>query len=316
MIDSVFKVIQGLVKLRGGTDATIIGNTSTGLHVVGPAGPLSLETTQAANGVLLGPVNETAPATDTASSGLNGRQQRIAQRLTALIGIEIPSAGGTIGFSDGQITASAISVVNKTTYTEQTVNAQRSVVSGSASDTAAGSGARTLKITYYDDTLAGPFTETLTLNGVTPVNTVGTNICFIERMDVLTGGSFGGNIGILSLKAAPAGGGVTLGTIAAGDNQTLWCHHYVAAGKTMVLRQVTISAGQATGATFAFIPRNPLSNGNMPQRPDQLRVANSATTTRAYVYGKSFVGPMQVRAFVTPDATSTTWFAAMEYYDI
>lgn len=33
----------------------------------------------------LGAVNETAPATDTSSSGLNGRLQRIAQRLTTLI---------------------------------------------------------------------------------------------------------------------------------------------------------------------------------------------------------------------------------------
>lgn len=40
---------------------------------------------ETANGVLIGAVNETAPATDTASSGLNGRLQRIAQRLTSLI---------------------------------------------------------------------------------------------------------------------------------------------------------------------------------------------------------------------------------------
>lgn len=39
---------------------------------------------QTANGVLLGAVNETAPASDTASSGLNGRLQRIAQRITSL----------------------------------------------------------------------------------------------------------------------------------------------------------------------------------------------------------------------------------------
>lgn len=43
---------------------------------------------------LIGAVNETAPGTDTASSGLNGRLQRIAQRLTSLIAL-IPSAIGT-----------------------------------------------------------------------------------------------------------------------------------------------------------------------------------------------------------------------------
>jgi hypothetical protein len=41
----------------------------------------------------LGGVTETAPATDTASSGLNGRMQRMAQRLTSLIA-QIPATLG------------------------------------------------------------------------------------------------------------------------------------------------------------------------------------------------------------------------------
>jgi len=40
-----------------------------------------------------GALTETAPATDTASSGLNGRLQRIAQRITSLIG-QIPATLG------------------------------------------------------------------------------------------------------------------------------------------------------------------------------------------------------------------------------
>ncbi len=51
------------------------------------------ETTQVANGVLIGGVTEAAPATDTASSGLNGRLQRIAQRLTSMIAL-LPAALG------------------------------------------------------------------------------------------------------------------------------------------------------------------------------------------------------------------------------
>ncbi len=49
---------------------------------------------------LLGAVDETAPATDTASSGLNGRLQRIAQRLTSLL---LPAASG--GYSTARIAA-------------------------------------------------------------------------------------------------------------------------------------------------------------------------------------------------------------------
>lgn len=44
---------------------------------------------------LVGALTETAPATDTASSGLNGRLQRIAQRLTSLIAF----FGSFLGFT-------------------------------------------------------------------------------------------------------------------------------------------------------------------------------------------------------------------------
>lgn len=47
---------------------------------------------------LIGALTETAPASDTASSGLNGRLQRIAQRLSSLIAL-IPSTIGISWFS-------------------------------------------------------------------------------------------------------------------------------------------------------------------------------------------------------------------------
>lgn len=51
------------------------------------------ETTQSAGNTLTGAVTEAAPASDTASSGLNGRLQRIAQRLTSLIAVFTIGAG-------------------------------------------------------------------------------------------------------------------------------------------------------------------------------------------------------------------------------
>ena len=47
-------------------------------------------------GAQLGATAETAPASDTASSGLNGRLQRVAQRLTSLIAL-LPAALGAGG---------------------------------------------------------------------------------------------------------------------------------------------------------------------------------------------------------------------------
>lgn len=49
--------------------------------------------TGAATDTTLGALTETAPASDTASSGLNGRLQRIAQRLTSLIALLPASLG-------------------------------------------------------------------------------------------------------------------------------------------------------------------------------------------------------------------------------
>lgn len=55
--------------------------------------------TVATDDTVLGSLTETAPATDTASSGLNGRLQRIAQRLSSLItALGSPfQAGGALG---------------------------------------------------------------------------------------------------------------------------------------------------------------------------------------------------------------------------
>lgn len=53
----------------------------------------STATNQSTANTRLGDVAETAPETDTASSGLNGRLQRIAQRITSLIGLLPGSLG-------------------------------------------------------------------------------------------------------------------------------------------------------------------------------------------------------------------------------
>lgn len=57
-----------------------------------------------------GSLTETAPATDTASSGINGRLQRIAQRITSLIALLPASLGPKTG-------ASSLSVVEATPTT-------------------------------------------------------------------------------------------------------------------------------------------------------------------------------------------------------
>ena len=76
-------------------------------------------------GAQIGATNETAPATDTAAAGLNGRLQRIAQRLTSIIAL-LPSVIGQRPTADSLSVVLAAShpaitvqgAVNATEYTE------------------------------------------------------------------------------------------------------------------------------------------------------------------------------------------------------
>ncbi len=227
------------------------------------------------------------------------------------------------GFSNGRVVlaATAIAPVNATTYTEQTSNAQRSIASSSANDTAAGTGARTVKITYYSvsaGVITGPFYETVTLNGTSYVNTVSTTIAFIEKIEVLTVGSGLTNAGILTLKAATAGGGATIATVAAGDGQTFLGHHYVASGRIMYLTGVSTGIKGADAASFFVKVSNPSDTSVFDRvASDILRIGtNQSTVTRPYGTPIEISGPAHVQLYVQPDSTSSrTYFAAMDFYE-
>jgi hypothetical protein len=94
-----------------------------------------------------GSVTETAPATDTASSGLNGRLQRIAQRITSLIAL-LPAAlvGGRL---DVNIGASGATVPTK--ETRSATPGQTSVVASATTVTVLASNANRLGATIFND---------------------------------------------------------------------------------------------------------------------------------------------------------------------
>jgi hypothetical protein len=145
--------------------------------------------------------------------------------------------GITSGRATGYVATSAatLKAVMATPYTPQITNAQRSLVSTSTNDAAAGTGATQVTITYLDAGFA-VHTEVVTLNGTTAVNTVGTNYAYIESMVVTQCGSTGSNQGTISIMTGTAGAGTAWGSIAVssgvGNNQTFWAHHYVPAGVT------------------------------------------------------------------------------------
>jgi hypothetical protein len=225
-------------------------------------------------------------------------------------------------FAFGDITSASLTQkqVRRTTYTEQSANAQRSIASANAADAAAGTGARTVKITYLTATGTGPFTETVTLNGTTYVNTVATDICFIEQMEVMTVGSGGTNAGILTLKEATAGGGATIGTINAGDKQTFWAHHYVPAGKVSNITGISVShSGTTVGSGGVFLVKAqalPIANQIEVQVSDFVRLyGQSSTFARAYTSPVKVTGPARIVLFVTPEtASSTVYRGAIDFF--
>lgn len=237
-----------------------------------------------------------------------------------LITSALTGFGADFAFGEVSTAATTRVVVKRTTYTEQVVNAQRSISSSSALDAAAGTGARTVIITYLDQNGVGPYTEVVTLNGLTAVNTVATNICFIEQMQIVTAGTGGTNAGILSLKAAVAGGGVTIGTIGAGDSQTAWAHHYVPAGKTCNITGISCSHNGTTvgsGATFVLRARNITANAAVLQISDTVRLyGQSSTFSRIYQSPIKMAGPAFMELYVTPEsATATTYRGSFDFFE-
>lgn len=81
--------------VQPGTGATFTV-TGTVTANIGTPGDLALDATLGVTNTRIGGLTETAPGTDTGSSGLNGRLQRIAQRLTSLI-TEVTIRLGTLG---------------------------------------------------------------------------------------------------------------------------------------------------------------------------------------------------------------------------
>jgi hypothetical protein len=169
------------------------------------------------------------------------------------------------GRAQGYIGTSATSgvAIRATAYTAQGVNAQRSFVSTSTHDSSAGTGAQTVTLNGLNTSFAA-VSETVTMNGTTAVNTVGTTYAFIENMVVATVGTTGGNVGTVEIFTATAGGGSIWGSIAAQDNQTFWAHHYVPSGVICYILAFSAGATVVAGQTNINHQGNPLST-NTPQ---------------------------------------------------
>lgn len=236
--------------------------------------------------------------------------------LDLAIQIQNGEAPGVVGRAQGYVGTNATSgrAVYATTYTPQGANAQRSVRSSNANDTAAGTGARQIRLTY----LTAAFelkTEDITLNGTSAVATVASDIAYVESMVVIAVGSNGGNVGTISLYVNAAGGAGVWASIAASDNQTFWAHHYVPVGQTCYLLSFTGGATVVAGQTNI----NHISDPSVPTNP-QLQAGVTIVHPAASSFGHAFIvplaftGPELIWLVERPNAnTASTAVAGFEY---
>ena len=105
------------------------------------------------------------------------------------------------------------------------------IASSNAEDGGAGTdtGALTVSVNGLNASYADT-TETVVLNGTTPVNTANSYV-IIHRMIVLTAGSAGANVGTITATAAAPDSTVSCAVVI-GKNQTQFCIYQVPAGYT------------------------------------------------------------------------------------
>lgn len=228
-------------------------------------------------------------------------------------GIALPS--GTRGWNYGRVLGigTAASIDTQYVASSATGNGQRSIKSASANDTAAGTGIRTVKITYYDASMNGPFSETMTMNGTTAVATVNSDICYLEKMEAITAGSGGFAAGNITFWTNNNGTGINYGGILIGEMYAPWSHHYVGAGRTCYLQGLTASCSKAGKIRMHMI--NPVGNPTIGQIT--LAEFRLIANTSFYLPMGSFpvVGPAFINIGATPDGTASDYFALLDYID-
>jgi hypothetical protein len=131
------------------------------------------------------------------------------------------------------------------------VGEQMTVVSDDNADNGAtATGVLTLRIEYLDATGAEQ-TEDITLNGTTIVNTVATNIRFVNDMYALTVGSNGVAEGNITIYAFGGTIGADLyNMIAEGGNKSLVPHRMVPLAKTLYLMEWHCEEAQLKRAVY------------------------------------------------------------------
>lgn len=125
---------------------------------------------------------------------------------------------------------------------------QMSIVSTSANDAAAGTGARTVVIEYLNGSLDLSM-EVVILNGTTPVTTVATDVRWVNSVYVATAGTGGAPAGQIDVSH----NATVYARVLAGDRCTHNSFKRVPRGKTLYIDSIYAGISSGTAATTGLI---------------------------------------------------------------
>lgn len=138
---------------------------------------------------------------------------------------------------------------------------QMTLVSTSANDTSAGTGIRTVFIDYLDNS-GVPQSETVTMNGTTEVDTVATNIRFVQEIFAASVGSNGAAVGTISIykKGSVA---TVYNAITPGNTSSLNTARMVPLGHILIIRSFTVSGSNAASGKTVDLKLRSTSRGGI-----------------------------------------------------
>ena len=197
---------------------------------------------------------------------------------------------------------------NQAVWLAPTAARVHAIVSASASDAAAGVGARTLRVYGLKTWSSLESYEDVTLNGTTPVNTANSYV-IIHRMQVLTWGTSGPNVGLITATAATDS--TVTAQIGAGNGQTLMAIYGIPSGVTAfmtgfygsILRANLGANSVASDMTLLFNPRpDSVTTKYLVKHTIGLNSGGANPMRHAYAPLSKFTGPGIIKLRATGGA--------------
>lgn len=200
-------------------------------------------------------------------------------------------------------------------YVPPTVARVHNIVSSSASDASAGVGARTISINGLDANYAD-ISETVTLNGVTPVATVNSYI-FINRMLCTTVGTSATNVG--NITATAVTDATISAQISAGEGQAQLGVYQVPLGKTMYFFGFNASArinGGGAGTAVLQLMTRTFGGAWTKRQTIMINLTGNSFIERMYKNPLVLTEKTMVKLQVTSDTNNMDVACAFDYMNI